>query len=319
MNRFPCYRRLRALMGPSDGLLQDPSHGTRPPWLSSGLQQDPSHGVSTGMSTGVSVPPGLLLALRLLLVLPPCLSLPLATALAQVHVLFNEGAIVRMDTTRREIYLVFTGHEFAEGGSVIRETLRAHGAKGSFFFTGDFYRNPRFADLIRGLRDDGHYLGPHSNRHLLYAPWERRDSLLVTRKEFKDDLLGNYAAMQMFGIGLDDAPYFLPPYEWYNHTIATWTAEMHAILVDFSPGTSSNADYTTPDMGTRYVSSDSISSRILSFERTSTSGLNGFLLLTHVGAGPGRSDKFYLHLDSVLTILSQRGYRFNCLSGNRLR
>ncbi len=198
--------------------------------------------------------------------------------------MFDEGAITRMDTTRREIYLVFTGHEFAEGGGVIRETLRAHGAKGSFFFTGDFYRNPRFADLIRGLRDDGHYVGPHSNRHLLYAPWERRDSLLVTRKEFKDDLLGNYAAMQMFGIGLEDAPYFLPPYEWYNRTIAAWAAEMRITLVNFTPGTGSNADYTTPDMGSRYVSSDSIFFRILNYERTSTSGLNGFLLLTHVGS-----------------------------------
>jgi peptidoglycan/xylan/chitin deacetylase (PgdA/CDA1 family) len=255
----------------------------------------------------------------LFLVLPLWMSLAAATALAQGHRVFDEGAITRMDTTRREIYLVFTGHEFAEGGGVIRETLRTHGAKGSFFFTGDFYRNPRFADLIRGLRDDGHYVGPHSNRHLLYAPWERRDSLLVTRKEFKDDLLGNYAAMQMFGIGLEDAPYFLPPYEWYNRTIAAWAAEMRSTLVSFTPGTGSNADYTTADMGPRYVSSDSIFFRILNHERTSTSGLNGFLLLTHVGAGPGRTDKFYLRLDSLLTVLSRRGYHFNRLPGARAR
>jgi len=247
------------------------------------------------------------------------MSLAVSTALGQEHRVFDEGAITRMDTTRREIYLVFTGHDFAEGGGVIRETLRTQGAKGSFFFTGEFYRNPRFADLIRGLRDDGHYLGPHSNRHLLYAPWGRRDSLLVTRKEFKNDLLDNYAAMQMFGIGLEDAPYFLPPYEWYNRTISAWAAEMRSTLVNFTPGTGSNADYTTEDMGPRYVSSDSIFSRILSYECSSTCGLNGFLLLTHVGAGSGRTDKFYLCLDSLLTILSRRGYHFNRLPGARLR
>jgi peptidoglycan/xylan/chitin deacetylase (PgdA/CDA1 family) len=255
--------------------------------------------------------------------LPPglwlCLSLAVGTAPSQEHRVFNEGAITRMDTTQRDIFLVFTGHEFAEGGGVIRETLRSHGVKASFFFTGDFYRNPLFADLIRGLRDDGHYLGPHSNRHLLYAPWERRDSLLITQREFKDDLLGNYAAMQMFDIGLDEAPYFLPPYEWYNSTIAAWAAEMHVTLVNFSPGTGSNADYTTPGMGVRYASSDSIFARILDFERRSNAGLNGFLLLTHVGAGSGRTDKFHLRLDSLLTILSGRGYRFSPLSGNRPR
>jgi hypothetical protein len=67
------------------------------------------------------------------------------------------------------------------------------------------------------------------------------------------------------------------------------------------------------------MSSDSIFSRILRYERTSTSGLNGFLLLTHVGAGPGRTDKFYLRLDSLLTILTRRGYRFNRLPGARPR
>ena len=302
-------RRLLALLWQPNGL----STG-RARWASSGRAHWASHGLSTGLPHGLPPPPR-----RLVVALPLCLTLALASAPAQEHSVLNEGAITRMDTTRREIYLVFTGHEFAEGGSVIRETLRAHGAKGSFFFTGDFYRNPRFAGLIRGLRDDGHYLGPHSDRHLLYAPWERRDSLLVTRKEFTDDLLGNYAAMQMFGIGLDNAPFFLPPYEWYNRTIAAWAAEMHITLVNFSPGTGSNADYTTLDMGSRYVSSDSILARILNFERTSTSGLNGFLLLTHAGAGPGRTDKFFLRLDSLITILSRRGYHFTRLSGNRSR
>jgi peptidoglycan/xylan/chitin deacetylase (PgdA/CDA1 family) len=259
------------------------------------------------------------LAQHLPLWLSVCLSLAADPASGQEHRVFNEGAITRMDTTRREIYLVFTGHEFAEGGGAIREILRSHGVKASFFFTGDFYRNPLFADLIRGLRVDGHYLGPHSNRHLLYAPWDRRDSLLITQREFKDDLLGNYAAMQMFGIGLDEAPYFLPPYEWYNRTIAAWATEMHVTLVNFSPGTGSNADYTTRDMRVRYVSSDSIFARILDFERRSNAGLNGFLLLSHVGAGPGRTDKFYLRLDSLLTILSGHGYRFTPLSGNRPR
>jgi hypothetical protein len=154
---------------------------------------------------------------------------------------------------------------------------------------------------------------------VLYAPWERRDSLLVTHREFMDDVLGNYAAMQKFGIRPGDAPFFLPPYEWYNRTISSWAAELRTTLVNFTPGTGSNADYTTPDMGSRYMSSDSIFHRILRYERTSTSGLNGFLLLTHVGAGPGRTDKFYLRLDSLLTILTRRGYRFNRLPGARPR
>ena len=93
----------------------------------------------------------------------------------QVH-----GAIVRGDTTEKSLSLVFTGDEFADGGMYILNVLDKQQVPGSFFLTGKFYRNPVFASLIRALISDGHYLGAHSDQHLLYCDWENRDSLLVT-------------------------------------------------------------------------------------------------------------------------------------------
>lgn len=226
---------------------------------------------------------------------------------------YSYGGIVRMDTTQRAIYLVFTGHEFADGGESIRKTLHGHGIKASFFFTGDFYRNPSFRSVITGLQADGHYLGPHSDKHLLYVSWENRDSLLVSREEFLRDLNGNYAAMESLGVFRNTPLYFMPAYEWYNDSIAAWCNQTGITLVNFTSGTSSNADYTFPDLGTRYVPSDTILTRILRVERNSPSGLNGFLLLTHIGADPARPDKFYRRLDSLITILRARGYNFRSL------
>jgi endoglucanase len=226
------------------------------------------------------------------------------------HLQMNQGAITRYDTTQRIIYLVFTGHEFGEGGDVVRKALKKHQIKASFYFTGDFYRNPEFAPLIAGLVKDGHYLGPHSDKHLLYAPWDNRDSLLVTWMTFERDLRENYAAMAHFGVTPREARCFLPPYEWYNRQIADWCSALGITLVNFTPGTSSNADYTTPDMGSRYVSSDTLFQRILRAERNNRSGLNGHILLLHVGAGPKRTDKFYLKLDALVRELKSRGYRF---------
>lgn len=226
---------------------------------------------------------------------------------------YDQGGIVRMDSTRKEIFLVFTGHEYADGGEVVRKVLKKHNVKGSFFFTGDFYRNREFAGLIRELRRDGHYLGGHSGKHLLYAPWENRDSTLLTRERFIADLKDNYIAMGAFGIRVSDAPYFLPPFEWYNSTICTWCEEAGLTLVNFTGGTLSNADYTYPSGPGRYLSSDSIFRRILAYERQTPSGLNGFLLLTHIGADRRRPDKFYLRLDALLTVLKKRGYTFRRL------
>lgn len=223
------------------------------------------------------------------------------------------GGIIRTDQSKQEIHLVFTGHEFADGGDHILDILRKHAIKASFFFTGDFYRTRRFSDLIAKLKKEGHYLGAHSDKHLLYCTWEKRDSLLVTKDSFQRDLKMNYREMKKFDIDRADAHFFLPPYEWFNDSISAWTKALGLTLVNFTPGTYSNADWTHPGLGKQYLSSDTIYARILRYESTRPQGLNGFLLLTHIGTDPRREDKFYLRLDDLITTLLERGYRFTSL------
>ncbi|WP_253402287.1 polysaccharide deacetylase family protein [Pontibacter sp. HSC-36F09] len=188
--------------------------------------------------------------------------------------------------------------------------LKKHQVKASFFLTGRFYRNPTFKTLIRGLKNDGHYLGAHSDEHLLYCDWTKRDSLLVTREQFSQDLRKNYQRMEAFGVKKSDAPYYLPPYEWYNRSISNWTEAEGLQLVNFTPGTRSAADYTYPDMGSRYVDSETILQSIMAFEARDRNGLNGFMLLLHIGTDPKREDKFYNRLDEMMIMLEQKGYRF---------
>ncbi len=223
--------------------------------------------------------------------------------------LCDQGAIVRGDVSARRMALIFTGGSFADGGPHIRSVLRARGVRAGFFFTGDFYRAAEFEGLIRGLAADGHYLGPHSDKHLLYCDWADRSRTLVTRDEFRADLLANYREMERFGVSRAAAPFFIPPYEWYNAEIAGWCREMGLTLFNFTPGTSSNADYTTPDMK-EYLGSDAIYDRILSYEQTDPHGMNGFILLVHIGTDPARTDKLYLRLGALLDELSRRGYSF---------
>ncbi|HTL07827.1 MAG TPA: hypothetical protein VL307_06205, partial [Chitinophagaceae bacterium] len=103
---------------------------------------------------------------------------------------------------------------------------------------------------------------------------------------------------------------FLPPYEWYNDSIAAWTKNLGLQLVSFTPGTRSNADYTYPAMGEKYTGSDSILHSILGYEKASASGLNGFILLLHIGTDPRRTDKLYRRLPYLIQTLHQKGYQF---------
>jgi endoglucanase len=222
---------------------------------------------------------------------------------------YDHGAVIRGDVSGKKISLVFTGHEFADGGEIVRSILNRTKTPASFFFTGDFYRNEALAPLIKSLVQAGHYLGPHSDKHLLYCSWEKRDELLVSRAEFTTDILNNYRAMARFGIVKDKAPYFIPPYEWYNEAIVEWSRVLGLTLCNFTPGTSSNADYTTPDMP-NYQSTKAIYQGILDYERSDPRGLNGFILLVHIGSHPDRKDKFHARLEELIVELQQRGYIF---------
>jgi endoglucanase len=227
----------------------------------------------------------------------------------QVAIEFDHGAIIRGNINQKQIALVFTADEFADGGKIILSTLQKQHIKGSFFFTGRFYRNPAFQSLIKQVKQQGHYLGPHSDQHLLYCDWRNRDSLLVTKQKFKDDLTASLKAIEQFGIKRTAIKYFIPPYEWFNDSITLWTRQMGIQLINYSPGTKSTTDYTTPDMK-NYRPSDEIYRSIFDKEKADSNGLNGFILLVHFGTDPKRTDKFYDHLDELITELKEKGYEF---------
>ncbi|NUN08192.1 MAG: glycoside hydrolase family 9 protein [Ignavibacteriaceae bacterium] len=220
-----------------------------------------------------------------------------------------QGAITRMDKNKSEIYLIFSGHEFAEGGEHILNVLEKENVKASFFFTGDFYRNKSFNPVIKQIKSNGHYLGAHSDKHLLYCSWEKRDSTLVGYDEFLNDLRDNYAELKKYGVEKEDALFYLPPYEWWNDTIAYWTQLAGLKLINFTPGTVTYRDWTFPAEGGQYYTSEEIYNSLFKYEVEKS--LNGAILLMHIGADPRRSDKFYLKLERLISELKRKGYTFN--------
>ncbi|WP_297095999.1 glycoside hydrolase family 9 protein [uncultured Draconibacterium sp.] len=221
-----------------------------------------------------------------------------------------QGAIRHIQPSEKNIYLVFSAHDKAEGAEHILKVLDKKNCKASFFFTGDFLRDKQFQSTIKNVIKDGHYLGAHSDKHLLYCDWTKRDSLLVDRTTFEQDLKANYEALQQFGINSENASWFLPPYEWYNSTTVNWAGALGLTTINFSPGIRSNADYTTPDM-TNYLSSDKIMESIFRVEEEQ--GLNGAIMLIHPGTEEKRTDKFYLRLDELIERLQAKGYNFKRL------
>jgi len=221
----------------------------------------------------------------------------------------THSGIIRGDSSEKKISLVFTGDGFGDGLSHISKVLAKEHVKGSFFFTGRFYANPLFLPYIQGLYKNGHYLGTHSDQHLLYCDWDKRDSLLVTQQQFEQDLHESLRKIKLAGVDTTNIPYYIPPYEWWNDSIAAWSSRMGLQIVNFTPGTRSSSDYTYPGMKS-YQSSEAIWQSIVEFENNRPGKLNGFILLVHIGTDPKRKDKFYYKLDELIQYLKKRGYQF---------
>lgn len=218
-----------------------------------------------------------------------------------------EGGIVRGMPGTKRMTLVFTGDEWFEGYARILRHLKEKKVKGSFFLTGRMMRNPTAVMHIRESVRQGHYIGPHSDMHLLYNDWSVRDSLLVSRDSMLLDFQQNLRTMRALGVR-HRHKLFIPPYEWWNHDVAAWCRQVGWQVISFTPGTYTNADYTTPGMGAQYRSSDTLMQRL--FRKEATDGLDGAILLIHIGTEPDRTDKLYDRLPVLIDGFRERGYRF---------
>lgn len=225
------------------------------------------------------------------------------------------GAIVRGPTSKKKMALVFAGHQYAEGMQPLLAELARRNAKGSFFLTGDFLRNPDFRPLVLKAVREGHYVGPHSDKHLLCCSEVDRRTLL-SKSVFQADLRANLSEIQRIlteETNGQSSKYaarmwlYLPAFEVHNQQTASWSRELQLQMINYTPGTFSHADYT--ENGPGFVSSQVILRSILQMERRPR-GLNGFFLLMHTGSGPRRTDKMHARFGELLAELSHRGYRF---------
>lgn len=113
--------------------------------------------------------------------------------------------------------------------------------------------------------------------------------------------------MEDLGIDTRDSKLFIPPYEWWNDSVANWCDWNGLRLFSFTPGTYTNADYTWPEMGNSYQSNAALMNKLKDLAAT-PGKLNGNILLLHVGTDPRRKEKLYNELPAIIRLLRSKGY-----------
>ncbi len=220
----------------------------------------------------------------------------------------NQGAIVKHNINTKNIYLIFSADKAFEGAEHILSVLNKNKVKSSFFLTGNCLRNKSFESVVKSIINSGHYVGGHSDNHLLYAPWDNRDTLLVSPDSLKTDFRNNMAELEKYGIRIENLKYFLSPFEWYNKESIRLVESMGQNVINMTPGIRMAADYTTPEMK-NYSSSEELINQLYNFENENN--LNGAIILIHPGTQQERTDKLYLRLDEIIKYLKKKGYTFD--------
>lgn len=221
---------------------------------------------------------------------------------------YDHGAVIRADAGQSRIALIFTGGDHGQASKAILDILAEEQVRASFFLTGGYLANPNQRALVDRMVEGGHFVGPHSHAHPLYCSWDDRSKSLISREYFESDLRQNIGELRQLGALAPGEPvFFIPPYEWFNRDQVRWADAMGVRLFNFTPGSGSNRDWI-PETDPKFVSSRDIVSGVLDHERAATGGLNGFLLLFHLGST--RHDLMDEELRRLITTLKGRGYSF---------
>lgn len=211
---------------------------------------------------------------------------------------------------RPAIHLIFTADSMFEGAPYALDVMAARGVRASFFLTGNFLRDTTRNDaMVRRIIADGHYVGPHGDRHILNADWDADRTTLASPDSVVADMLANIRLLSRYGIAADSARVVVPSFEWCNAAQSDALRRAGLLPVGPTPGIETYRDYTLPDMA-EYQTADFMHRQLLQFDNGDPYPLDGAIILFHLGTQDARPDKLYHRLGDIIDTLDARGYTF---------
>ena len=194
---------------------------------------------------------------------------------------FFPKALWRMDRQEHAVYLTFDDGPIPQSTPFILETLKAFGAKGTFFVIGE--NAERYPDLTRAILADGHRLGNHTHNHL---------------KPFAcsaQDYLANVGQADLKQPQTSQPPLFRPPHGWMSPAVYRALRKTHQIVM---------WDVLTRDYS-RYVTADDVVNTVKRYTR------NGSIITFHDSLKS--IEKLRTALPAALQWMKEEGYEFRLL------
>jgi peptidoglycan/xylan/chitin deacetylase (PgdA/CDA1 family) len=212
------------------------------------------------------------------------------------------------------VALTFDADSEFSGAEAILDALRSRGIHVTIFLTAGYIR--KYPELVRRIVADGHEVGNHTRNHPHLTTYERdgRQATLphVTREFLHAQLRAAEDAYRE-ATGRSMSPIWRAPFGEHNTQIRAWAEDAGYRHVGWTRDAASREDLDTRDWVTDrsskiYRSAAEIRDRILRFGEGNGHGLNGGIILMHLGTQRAR-DAAYTRLPEILDGLAARGYR----------
>jgi len=220
----------------------------------------------------------------------------------------------RGNMTRKQIALTFDGGSTDNATPQILNILKEHNLKVTLFLTGSFIQ--KFPEMTRRMAQEGHEVGNHTWNHphlTTYAADKSHAALPNVTRELLQDQLWRTAKLFEEITGVKMAPFWRAPYGEHNAEIRQWAAELGYRHVGWTKGRNwqeslDTMDWVADTTSTAYHTSEEILAHLLKLAQEETPGLNGGIILTHLGSLRQDGDHFYTVLPRLINALRERNY-----------
>jgi len=260
-------------------------------------------------------------------------SIPLSTGtnsamsvpVPQMPVITPEGLPLTFNNGVKDkpvVALTFDGSSFANTAGDILDTLRTRNVKATMFLTGEFIS--KFPDVTRRIVGEGHEAGNHTMKHRHFTTFsvDRTQTLLpgITYAIIANQLQTTESLFrQVTGTGL--SPFWRAPYGEYNNIICKWALSCGYLHVGWKQGRSwkqslDSNDWIPDEETPGYKSPDQVFRKIIAISRTKPDGVNGGIILMHLGTARARKEaQVVTILGALIDTLRSEGYSFVTVTG----
>jgi peptidoglycan/xylan/chitin deacetylase (PgdA/CDA1 family) len=220
----------------------------------------------------------------------------------------------RGNVSHQQVALTFDGGSTDNATQPILDILKENNLQVTIFLTGSYIQ--KFPEMTRRMAQEGHEVGNHTWNHphlTTYAADKSNASLPNVTREFLHDQLLRTANLFAEVTGVKMAPFWRAPYGEHNTEIRQWAAELGYRHVGWTKGRSwqeslDTMDWVADTTSNAYHPSEEILAHLLNLADEETPGLNGGIILTHLGSHRQDGDHFYTVLPRLISGLREKNY-----------